>query len=251
MAALAAIAATGASGASTSAVSTYIELTEWRMHNSAEQQEHRVSEFLQSGLTPSVAAAGGRVIGAFGNVIGQNGPYYVTLTHWRALSQMQTWLEESRKSGAYREAMKRMAAGNGLPFVRVESCLLRCFDVFPEPAVVKADKPRIFELRTYDAQSFAALETKVEMFNTGEAKIFERLGFRPVFFGEAFSGPQLPHLTYMLSYDSLAARDQLWNAFIADAEFTALRSKPGYSDAEIVANISNAILRPLPFSPIG
>jgi hypothetical protein len=29
-----------------------------------------------------------------------------------------------------------------------------------------------------------------------------------------------------------------------------LRAQPGLSDAEIVSNISNAILRPLPFSPI-
>jgi hypothetical protein len=54
----------------------------------------------------------------------------------------------------------------------------------------------------------------------------------------------------MLGYDDLAARDKLWRAFGSDPEWQKLRSQPGYSDAEIVSNISNTILRPLPFSMI-
>jgi hypothetical protein len=72
----------------------------------------------------------------------------------------------------------------------------------------------------------------------------------PIFFGEAIFGRHLPCLTYMLSFADLAAREQAWKAFGGDAEFTKLRTKPGYSDADIVSTISNAILQPLPFSEI-
>ena len=48
----------------------------------------------------------------------------------------------------------------------------------------------------------------------------------------------------MLSYENLAAREQLWSKFGADPEWKKLRATPGLSDAEIVSNISNAILRP-------
>jgi hypothetical protein len=54
----------------------------------------------------------------------------------------------------------------------------------------------------------------------------------------------------MLGYDNLAARDTLWKAFGADPEWQKLRSTPGLSDADIVSNISNTLLRPLPFSMI-
>jgi hypothetical protein len=54
----------------------------------------------------------------------------------------------------------------------------------------------------------------------------------------------------MLAYDDLAARDKTWSAFSADPDWQKLRATPGLSDADIVNNISNAILRPLPFSPI-
>jgi hypothetical protein len=54
----------------------------------------------------------------------------------------------------------------------------------------------------------------------------------------------------MLSYESLAAREQLWSKFGADPEWKKLRATPGLSDAEIVSNISNAILRPAANSQI-
>ena len=60
----------------------------------------------------------------------------------------------------------------------------------------------------------------------------------------------MTHITYMLAYDDLAARDRLWKAFGSDPEWQKLRAKPGLSDAEIVSNISNTILRPAAFSDI-
>ena len=88
------------------------------------------------------------------------------------------------------------------------------------------------------------------MFNNGEMQIFERLGMRPIFFGETIVGPKQPNLTYMLSYDSLAARDELWHAFGSDPEWKKLSTQPELKDEQIVANISNVILRPLWFSVI-
>jgi hypothetical protein len=60
----------------------------------------------------------------------------------------------------------------------------------------------------------------------------------------------MPNLTYMLGYENLADRERVWQAFAADPDWKTLRSKPGLSDAEIVSNISNAILTPLPFSDV-
>jgi len=88
------------------------------------------------------------------------------------------------------------------------------------------------------------------MFETGEAAIFRRLGMSPVFFAQTIVGRNVPNLTYMLCYDDLAAREKLWKDFGADPEWQKLRSAPGNSDAEIVSNISNTILRPAPYSQI-
>jgi len=134
-----------------------------------------------------------------------------------------------------------------------ESSLLRSFDGMPQaaiPATAEKRPPRIFELRTYESQSFVPLERQLGMFNGGEMPIFARSGMRPVFFGETIVGPKQPNLTYMLSYDDLTAHDQLWHAFGSDPEWKKLSSQPDLKDSQIVANISNVILRPLTFSAI-
>ena len=80
--------------------------------------------------------------------------------------------------------------------------------------------------------------------------VCKRLGMQPVFFGETIVGANQPNLVYMLSYEDLSAREKAWKAFGADDEWKKLRETPGYSDAEIVSNISNYLVTPLPFSPI-
>ncbi len=72
----------------------------------------------------------------------------------------------------------------------------------------------------------------------------------PVFFGETRFGQNIPSLTYMLAFDDLAHRETLWNAFGADPEWNKMKALPGLSDPEIVSNISNTILRPLPYSQV-
>jgi hypothetical protein len=48
----------------------------------------------------------------------------------------------------------------------------------------------------------------------------------------------------------MAAREKAWSSFSADSEWKKLVGTPGNSDAEIVANISNAILKPVAGSDI-
>jgi hypothetical protein len=72
----------------------------------------------------------------------------------------------------------------------------------------------------------------------------------PVFFAETVAGRNMPNLTYMVTFSDLTDREAKWKAFGSDPEWLKMRSIPEYADALIVSNISNAILRPLPFSPI-
>jgi hypothetical protein len=232
---------------------TYLELKTWRLHNTAEDQATRLSDYLQAGLSPALARAGAKLAGVFSNVIGQDGPYYVTLAEYASLKAFEDVLMAVRADPLHERELEKLSSGPGLPFVRVESSLLRSFDRMPKityPDSTEKRPPRIFELRTYESQSFLTLRRKIAMFNQGEMQIFERLGMRPVFFGETIAGPKQPNLSYMLSYEDLAARDTLWHAFSADPEWKKLRSEPQLQDAEIVVNISNVILRPLTFSAI-
>src|SRR6266566_2282530 len=107
-----------------------------------------------------------------------------------------------------------------------------------------------YELRTYESHSKKSNKKKIEMFNTGEIAIFRRTGLQPVFFGETLIGAKMPNLTYLLVFENMAAREKNWRTFAADPEWKKLSGTPGYTDAEIVSNISNIFLRPTAYSQI-
>lgn len=231
----------------------YLEIRQWRLHNTTEEQPKRLAEYLEKGFGPALERSGAKLAGSFTNFVGADGPNYITVAEFGSWAAMGESINALRADKAHWQELQKLNGGQGLPFVRVESSLLRCFDAMPTTLVDKgapSASPRIFELRTYESQTFATLPRKVDMFNHGEMQIFQRLGMRPVFFGETLVGPRQPNLMYMLSYDDWDARDRLWKEFAADSEWKKLSGTPELKDPQIVSNISNVILKPLPFSAL-
>lgn len=230
---------------------TFLELKTWRLHNSEEGQAKRVSEYFENGLFPALTRAGAKPVAALSNLIGPDGPYMFTIVQYPSLAAMQDVLAKVAADGPHEKASQKLSAGPGMPFVGLESSVLHSLSVLPEAVLPSAPGPaRIFELRTYQSQSMTALKKKAGMFNSGEIGIFQRLNMQPVFIGESIIGPRQPNITYMLSFENLDGREKLWQQFGSDPAWKALSAPPELKDAEIVANISNVILRPLAFSPL-
>jgi hypothetical protein len=92
---------------------------------------------------------------------------------------------------------------------------------------------------------------KVKMFaEMGEIDIFRRVGLTPVFFARTAVGPRMPSLVYLLVHENMAAREKSWDAFRTDPEWKKLAATPGFSDSEIVSNITTVFLRPAGYSQI-
>jgi hypothetical protein len=226
------------------------ELRYYHMRNGS--QTGRTADFLRSHFLPAAQRLGIGPLGFFGAVIGEGSPFILALISYPSAAAFAESGERLAADKEFQSGFDEYNSMTELSYIRMENSLLRAFDGMPSMAIPAAGQrpPRIFELRTYESNNAKAAQRKIRMFNEGEAAIFQRLGMAPVFFGETLVGRNLPNLTYMLSFESMAARDKLWGAFGADAEWQKLRAQPGYSDAEIVSNITNAILRPLDFSPI-
>jgi NIPSNAP len=230
-----------------------IELRYMRMRNTQENQMQRATDFLRNGAAPAVKKAGATALGFFAPVIAEQSPFILTLAAFPSLAAMEVAREKQAADKDYIQARDAYNAKAGLGYARLDSSLLRCFESMPTVDLPPADAQRparIFELRLYESNNGSTLARKIKMFNDAEIGIFKRLGMQPVFFGETIIGDRMPNLVYMLSFENLAAREKLWQAFGADPEWQKVRSQPGNSDAEIVSNITNAILRPLPFSDI-
>jgi hypothetical protein len=252
-AAVSALSGMGATAADNSGTNVFLELKKYQLHNSPENQATRLTAFLGESYAAAMGRAGGKLIGAFTNLIGMEAPYLLAVTQYDSLGVMQNALTKLAADAEYQHALEGLETDSGYPFQRQESSLLKTFDGMPRPLLsAPGDEhlPRYFELRRYESQTDVTLARKVKMFNGGEIGIFQRLGMRPVFFGETLVGERMPNLYYMLSFDSWEARDELWKKFGSDQEWKKLSAPADVHDARIVSNISNAILRPLKFSLI-
>lgn len=215
-------------------------------------QVERTTAYLRDVYLPA-AKRHGVIAGFFSPVIGERSPYILSLTAYPSWSGVERMHFEFSGDKEFQKGWDAYNAIDDPAYERMEGILLYAFDKFPTidvPPTAGRQAARVFELRTYESPSEKALGRKIKMFEDGEAAIFKRLGMAPVLFGRNISGPRMPCLTYMLSFDDLAARERLWRAFSSDPEWQKLRATPGLSDAEIVSNINNTILRPLAFSMI-
>jgi len=228
----------------------WFELRYIRMRTGA--QTGRTSDFLSKYYLPCAERLNIGPIGCFSAMIGEESPFFLVVTSYPSAAAFAAGQERMASDKDFQKGFDEYNSMEELSYIRMENALLRAFDSVPAIAIQPAgERPlRVFELRTYESNNLKAAARKIKMFNDGEAAIFQRLGMAPVFFGETVVGRNLPNLTYMLSFDSMSARDKLWGAFGSDPEWQKLRAQPGYSDPEIVSNISNTILRPLAFSPI-
>ncbi len=227
----------------------YFELHWFHLSNNG-NQPGRANDFFGKVYAPAVARLGLPPVGFFLPVISEQAPFLLMLVTHATLDSIETVNQRLAADPEYHKGFDAYLQGDR-PYMRRDVSLLKAFDGIPAltpPA--KKEGARIFEMRTYESNTSATLARKVKMFEDGEAAIFRRLGMAPVFFARTLVGRNIPNLTYMLSYDDLSARDKLWKDFGADSEWQKLRSAPGNSDAEIVSNISNTILRPAPYSQI-
>jgi hypothetical protein len=216
-------------------------------------QAARTTDFLANTFVPAHKRLGGGTFGFFSAVIAEHSPFIVALLSFPSLAGLEEFGEALSADKDFQRGLAAYEAPSEPAYVRMETTFLRAFPSMPSievPAAAEGRAPRIFELRTYESHSQTASKRKVKMFDDAEIAIFRRCGMTPVFFGETIAGRNLPNLTYMLAFDDLAARDKAWRTFAADPEWLKLRATPGLTDPEIVSNISNAILRPLPFSQI-
>ncbi len=227
----------------------FIEVRRYQLRNSHENQVERTSAYLAA-IAPALERAGVKPAGFFQGVIGPENPSIVAVLPFADLAAAETARKSLVADRAVVAAMETVHNGPGAPWQRIETYVLRAFDGFPAVQAAEPKPGRIFELRMYESQDEVTLARKVRMFNDGEIGIFQRLGMMPVFFGQTVTGPKMPNLIYMLSFDSMAARDRLWSEFGSDPAWKKMSSEPMLKDAEVVTNISNEIVRPLAFSAI-
>lgn len=229
----------------------YYELRTYELRSDLDPS--RLRTFHRDALLPALGRAGAGAVGLFAPQTGFPSQSLVVLIEYQSLGDVERVARQLEVDPAYDAARRTFELAAELPFLRYDSHLMRAFAGHPrvEPPALAIPQPgRMFELRTYEARSAAALERKIAMFNEAEIDLFRRIGMTPVFFGENVFGPRLPSLTYMLVFDDIAARTAAWNAFRTHPDWLRINADPRWTALGSVSVTNVAYLGALPFSPV-
>ena len=112
---------------------------------------------------------------------------------------------------------------------------------------VQGIKGMIYELRIYHSMP-GRLPALLSRFQNHTLRIWEKHGIRQAGFWTTLIGAsESNQLTYLLAWDSVAEREERWNAFLADPEWIATKTE-SEKDGPLVQNIRNELLTPTAFS---
>jgi len=105
-------------------------------------------------------------------------------------------------------------------------------------------------LRVYHSPTRSQLKALHERFAGPEIKIFHRVGVNPILYTSTMIGPNMPNLTYLIPFDSLAAREKAWDAFGADPEWVKVRNESIDKHGQIASVINISLFKATAYSPI-
>jgi hypothetical protein len=224
------------------------EIYEWRAYEMNRNQS-AFDNFMSKALIPALNRLGVKKVGAFSEMSKSEPAKLYLLIPYTSFNDYVKINEALKSDKAFIEAS---AEYTKIPveqpvYSRYHSSLMTAFDGLPE-MIAPASGPRIFELRTYEGYSEDAVRRKTKMFNDEEFVIFNRVKINPVFFGELISGPNLPALSYMVTFKNMEERDQNWKAFFSDPDWLRILKDPQY--ANTVSKIYKIFLEPLPYSQV-
>lgn len=210
--------------------------------------------YLEEAFIPALNARGVRAVGVFTEPEAKDGPAVWVLIPHRSLESMAAINAEINRDARVLTAgadYLKSPTKEDPAFERMDSWLMLSFAGMPAlevPALAREEQDRIFELRVYESFSELTALKKIEMFNAGEIDVMREVGLSPVFYGQALTGSDLPHLAYMLCSADREAHQKNWRAFGQHPVWVGLRNDPQYADT--VSKITSRFLVPKPYSQI-
>jgi hypothetical protein len=233
------------------------EFYQLKIYNfSTQSQEDRLDKFLKDSYLPALHRAGIATVGVFKPVQGENdhGKKIYVLIPFQSMNEFLYLPGLLKKDRRYQRSGRDYidAPFDNPPYDRIESTLMQAFMDMPKLKVPKHPTPpgeRIYEMRSYESATEKLYETKVHMFNQGgELKLFEKLDFNAVFYGEVLSGSTMPNLIYMTSFPSRKVRDEYWGIFRVHPEWEIMKQLEQYQNT--VSKNNTFFLYPTDYSGI-
>ena len=213
-------------------------------------QGARINQFLSTQMPLITKHIG--TVGVFAGVFTPRLQTTLVLSGFSSYEEMSAAGRAIEGDSGYQKAHEEFERGAEPPYDRAERSLLAATDFSPEivPLAEKPKSPRYFELRIYHSPTQRQLRLVHERFAGPEIKIFHRSGVHPLFYADTFIGRDLPNITYMIPFATLADREKAWDAFGADPEWVKARADSVAKGGQIVNYNDLSLFRATAYSPI-
>lgn len=210
----------------------YYQIKVYHLKNT--KQVATVENFLQNAYLPALHKLGIKNIGVFRPItdVDTNDRKIYVFTPFKNMDELESTPAKLLKDQQYLANGKDYldATVANLPYVRIETILLRAFEHAPTvdlPKLTANKTDRFYELRSYESGTEKIHANKVEMFGP-EVAIFKQINANGVFYAQVIAGSRMPNLMYLTTYNSKEDRDEHWKAFQANADWKVLSAKPQY-----------------------
>jgi len=193
-----------------------------------------------------------RSLGVFTAVMAPHAQTMMVLSGFASAEEEITAAARIEADPGYQKAQAEFESGSEPPFDSAQRVLLQATSFSPEIAspAEKPKTPRYFELRIYHSPTLRQLAMVHERFAGPEIRIFHRSGVHPILYGDTIIGPDLPNLTYLIPFASLADRERAWDAFNSDPEWVKVRAESIARGGQIVDHNNISLWRATSYSPI-
>lgn len=232
----------------------FYQLKTYTLHS--DEQVQATDKFLKEAYLPGLKRLGIKNIGVFKPKANATDTdtlkKIIVVIPFKSMDQFLNLDEKLSKDKIYLSAGAAYlnANYNQAPYLRIESVLLKAFTDHPfliTPALDSPRDKRVYELRSYESPTEAIHANKVDMFNAGgEVKLFNRLQFNAVFYGQVLSGAKMPNLMYMTTFKDQESRDAHWKAFSDSPEWKGLIAMEKYKNN--ISHIDITFLYPTEYS---
>lgn len=211
------------------------------------QQLGRLHTYLKYALLPALARVAGGAQIVLEATVAAHQPQVIFLQEF---SDVAAWRETGLKlkqDAALLEANSTWDRQG--PYLSHSVSLLAATDYCP-PVAAGAESPRIFEMRVYQAPSEWQMNGVHERFAGPEIPVFHKCGIHPILYASTIAGPQMPNLTYLTPFDSLAAREAAWTRFQADPEWHRVRQESIDNHGYTPRIITISLFKAAAYSPV-
>jgi len=212
------------------------------------EQLGRLHTYLKSALLPAFSRLSGGAQIVLDAIVAAHQPQVLFLQEFDDVAAWRNASLQLKQDAALLEANHVWdRAGN--PYLSHSLSLLAATG-YSAPITEISEQPRILEIRVYQAPSEWQLNGVHERFAGPEIPIFQRCGIRPLLYATTIAGPQMPNLTYLTPFESLAAREAAWTKFQGDPEWLRVKQESIESHGFTPRMLTISLFKAAAYSPV-